>query len=278
MASVTARPSAKFRTNNLLDSGFYPTSASPKLARAVDRFTIGMPIPRLNASLAASFTHVERVDEKRSRLVSLTYSQTIAKDYNTFIHAYRDLVGRGQMGVFAGLSFTFGKGLIAQSTASFGREGKGVNVEFSRPLGTEAYDYGWRLYDTEGTQAARGVTTAFRTPWARGGAGIRQDSSIVGGYGELEGALVASPGGLFVARRVHDAFAIVDVGVPGVEVLYENRPVGRTDWRGLILVPDAQSFMRAKVAISPETLPGEVHADLTETDIIPGFRAPPRCG
>ena len=85
-------------------------------------------------------------------------------------------------------------------------------------------------------------------------------------------AIVTTPAGVFAARRINDAFAIVDVGAPGVEVLHENRVVGRTDWRGMIVVPDLQSFQRSKIAISPETMPGERHASLTETDIMPGFR------
>lgn len=272
VASMTARATSRFRTANLLDSGFYPSTASPKVPRAVDRLTLGVPIERWNASLSASFTQVNRVDDPRSRLISLTYTQTIAKDYNTFVHAFRDLSDRRQTGIFAGISFTFGKNLIAQSAASFGRESRRASFELTRPIGPDAFDYGWRIANAEGNQATRTAAASFRTPWMRGSAGLRQDGTSLGGYGELEGALVAAPGGLFVSRRINDAFAIVDVGAQGVEVLHENRPIGRTDWRGLILVPEAPSFQRTKIAINPETLPPDYHADLTETDIMPGFR------
>ncbi len=277
VASMTARATNRVRTSNMVDSGFYPSSTSPKVARAVDRLSLGVPLERWNASIAASFTQVNRVDDPRSRLVSLTYTQTIAKDYNTFVHAFHDLADRRQTGVFAGVSFTFGKNLIAQSAATFGRESRGGSLEVTKPIGPDAFDYGWRLYNAEGGQASRSAAADFRTPWMRGSAGLRQDGQSFGGYGEVEGALVAAPGGLFVSRRIHDAFAIVDVGAPGVEVLHENRPVGRTDWRGLILVPEAPSFQRTRIAISPETLPGEYHAELTETDIMPGFRVPRPC-
>ena len=77
---------------------------------------------------------------------------------------------------------------------------------------------------------------------------------------------------MFATRRVGDAFAIVDVGAPGVEVLHENRPVGRSGPFGKVVVSDVPSLQRSKIAIAPETLPGESHASITETEIMPSFR------
>lgn len=272
VASATANRNVRRFNGNLFDSGFYQSSASPRVARAIDRLTLGIPFESLNASLAMSFTNIERGNGERSQLVGLTYSQTFGKHYNTYISAYADLADRRQMGVIAGLSFTIGQGLIAQSAASLARDNRSASVEVSRPMGSKEHDYGWRVYNTEGTLASRGASGTYRGPWARAGAGVRQESSLVGGYGELDGAIVMTPSGVFATQRVNDAFAVVDVGAAGVEVLHENRVVGRTGWLGKLVVPDAQSFLRTKIAISPETLPGEHHASITETDIIPGFR------
>jgi outer membrane usher protein len=272
VASVTANPNPRLFNSNLIDSGFYQSSASPRVARTIDRVTMGIPFEKLNASLALSFTNIERDNRERSQLLGLTYSQTFRKHYNTYISAYADLADRRHMGVIAGLSFTIGQGLIAQSAASLTRESRTASVELSRPMGSKEHDYGWRIYDSEGTSSSRGASGTYRGPWARAGAGVRQESNLVGGYGELDGAIVMTPSGVFATQRVNDAFAVVNVGTAGVEVLHENRVIGRTGWLGKLVVPDAQSFLRTKIAISPETLPGEHHASITETDIIPGFR------
>lgn len=272
VASVTARHVPTKLSDNLADSGFYQFQRSPRVARAVDRVTLGVPIERLNASLALSFVNIERADHDKSRLLNLTYTQTIARKYNAFVNAYGDLAAKREAGITAGLSFMIGDDITVTASGTTSRSGHGGTLDVSRALGSRDHDYGWRLYDSEGQHGQRGASASYRSPWARTSAGIRQDRSTVGGFGEIEGAIVTTPSGVFASRRVNDAFAIVDVGAAGVEVLHENRPVGKTDWRGVIVVPDMQSFQRTKIAISPETLPGDMHASLTETDVMPGFR------
>lgn len=272
VASVTARINPTIASTNLIDSGFYLPSRSAKVAKTMDRLTLGMPVPGVNATAALSFVNIERAGEARSHLVGLTYSQTIAKKYNFFINGYGDLASRRDAGVTAGLSFVFDNGIVASSTASGSRDTRNIGAEVIRPVGPESTDYGWRAYSNEGSSTRRGVAGTYKTPWVRADAGLRQEGPIVGGHGELEGAIVATPAGVFASRRIHDSFAVVDVGVPGVEVLHENRPVGRTGWLGKVVVPDLHSFQRSKIAISPETVPGASIASLTETEVIPGFR------
>ncbi len=272
VASVTARKIPTRLSDNLADSGFYILQRSPRVARAMDRFTIGVPFARLNASFALSLANIERGDGEKSRLISATYSQTFAKKYNAFVNAYGEIANKRELGLTAGVSFTLGDDIIVSAAASPLRGDRGAQLDISRPIGQKEHDYGWRLHDTEGKNAQRGASASYRNPWAQTGAGIRQDGATLGGFGEIEGALILTRTGAFAARRVNDAFAIVDVGAPGVEVLHENRVVGRTDWRGTIVVPELRSFQRSKIAISPETLPGGRHASLTETDVMPGFR------
>lgn len=272
VASATARAGPSRASTNLVDSGFFLPSRSAKVAKSTDRLTLGFPIPGVNATAALSFVNLERAGEARSHLVGLTYSQTIAKKYNFFINGYGDLAARRDAGVTAGLSFVFDNGIVASSSASGSRDAREIGAELLRPLGPEAFDYGWRAFDAEGSSPRRGVAGAYKTPWLRAEAGLRQEGVTIGGHAELEGAIVATPAGVFASRRINDSFAIVDVGVPGVEVLHENRPVGRTGWLGKVVVPDLHSFQRSKIAISPETVPGTAVASITETDVIPGFR------
>jgi outer membrane usher protein len=272
VASVTVRPQSVGDADDLADSGFFVLNRSSKLPRAIDRLTFGLPITSWNASLAASLINIERVEGDRSRLLSLTYSQTFAKKYNTYIAAYADLHHKNEAAITAGLSFQFKDDLIINTALTKNRETSSAGVEIMRPLGTKSYDYGWRLHTVEGANPLRGASGTYRNPWSMINAGIRQDPDFVGGYAELDGAIVATSSGVWPTRRVQDAFAVVDTGAPGIEVLHENRPVGKTNWFGKIVVPDLQSFQRSKIAISPETVPGGTYLTMTETDVIPGYR------
>jgi outer membrane usher protein len=272
VASITARQVKPDTTGDLVDSGFFVLNRSARMPKAVDRFTMGVPLPKWNASMAASFVNLERADGEKSHLLSLTYSQTFNKKYNMFVAAYSDLADNRQAGISAGLSFSLGDDIILTSSIAGSRDTRSASFEAIRPLGPKASDYGWRVYTNEGTTMQRGASGVYRNPWAQIGAGIRQDDRFVGGFVELDSAVVANTAGVFPSRRVHDAFAIVDAGAPGVEVLHENRPVATTNWFGKAVVPDLRSFQRSKIAISPETVPAGNHVTLTEQDVIPGFR------
>lgn len=277
IASATALPQTASVSENFLDSGFFVLNRSAKTPRAMDRLTVGIPLEKYNASLSASFINLERSKGDISRLATVTWSQTFARKYNTFVTVFSDFGTTRQTGITAGLSFTLGNDILISTGAGGTRSDRVASFEANKPMGDKPYDYGWRLHDLESASSgarssSRGAQVVARTPYARAGAGVRQDGTTVGGYGELDGAVITSPSGVFATRRVHDAFAIVNVGAPGIEVLHENRPVGRSGASGKVVVSDVQSLQRGKISIAPETLPAESHASITETEIMPSFR------
>lgn len=89
----------------------------------------------------------------------------------------------------------------------------------------------------------------------------------------LEGSLVASGGGIFTTNRIDDAFAVVDVGAPGVDVLFENRSVGTTGRSGKLLVPGLRSYDTNSLAIDPGTLPLDADVPSTNATIRPAHRS-----
>lgn len=273
IAAVTATTAAAAKLNsNFLDSGFFVLNRSANVPRALDRLSVGKTFESLNATLSASFVNVERSKGDVSRLATVTWSQTFEKKYNAFVTLFSDFGSQRRTGAVAGLAFTLGDDILVNASAGLTGSERSANLDISRPVGNKEYDYGWRLYDLESKSSSRGAQAAFRSPYSRASAGVRQEGTSLGGFGELDGAAIVTPSGVFASRRVHDAFAVVDVGAPGVEVLHENRPVGRSGPFGKVLVTDVPSFQRTKIAISPESLPGETHASVTEAEIMPNFR------
>lgn len=89
----------------------------------------------------------------------------------------------------------------------------------------------------------------------------------------IEGAVVAAGGGVFLSRRIDDAFAIVDAGAPGIEVHAENRPVGRTGRSGRILVPDLRAYEANVLSIDPVDLPLDAVLDQTRMTVRPAHHS-----
>lgn len=272
VASVTARTAPTGLSPTLIAAGFAPVARSPSVPKAMDRVSLGVPIEKLKASFSASFVNLERDGGEKSRLVALSYSQSVLEDVNAFATAFTDLKDRNQAGVFVGLSWTIGPDYQIGASYEGTRSGSSVGIEAQRMMGAKPHDYAWHAYDREGKKSERGASGAYRNPWSRIELGLRQNPNAVGGYAGVEGALIASPSGLFATNRVNDAFAIVDAGAPGVEVLRENRVVGKTDFRGKLVVPDLQSFQRTRIAINPESLSGDRFSSVNDTEVMPGFR------
>jgi outer membrane usher protein len=90
---------------------------------------------------------------------------------------------------------------------------------------------------------------------------------------EVDGAIATTGGGVFLANRVNDAFAVVDTGVPGVGVFYENRPVGTTDSGGRLLIPGLRSYQSNKIAIDTGNLPVDADIVASQDVVAPADRS-----
>ena len=107
---------------------------------------------------------------------------------------------------------------MASSGVSRDRNGANLTLDVVKPLSQQPGSLGWRLHDSEGATPDRSAAVAYRSNFARMEAGVRQDGRGARATGEIEGAVVTMGNGVFLANRIDDGFAVVDAGVPGVEV------------------------------------------------------------
>lgn len=69
----------------------------------------------------------------------------------------------------------------------------------------------------------------------------------------------------FGTNTLTDAFTLVSTTEPGVEVFYENRPAGKTDQRGLLLIPALVATGINRMRVDPATWP--IHWTASESNI-----------
>ena len=90
----------------------------------------------------------------------------------------------------------------------------------------------------------------------------------------LSGGATLLGGEVRAVRTVTDSFAMVDVGgVPDMTVYFENQPVGRTDDRGVALVPNLRSFDVNRLSIDPLELPLDATVTDTHVQTVPPYRS-----
>lgn len=250
----------------------YLPNITAKPPRALDQVAVAVPLNFDETTLNFSFTRLETAGNEVSSIVGSTASRPIGENGNIFVTAYTDLERKNAFGMFAGLSWSFGGGRFGSTGVSSSDGGTTVISEFAKAEQAEVGSSGWRVRDSEGENSSRAVSASYRAPFGRMEAGIEQSGNALRGSAQLDGAVVLSGGDVFVSNRVDDAFAIVDAGAPGVDVQIENRPVGKTNGRGKLLLPNLRAYQSNKITIDPSALPIDASIDSTREVVMPSDR------
>ena len=242
--------------------------------RALDRIGMSMPMPfDENSSIGTSFIHLRDTSGNVSNIVTGSWSRALPYKASIFATVFSDISNKSNTGVFAGLSYPFSDSISSSASVSSGQGGTTASVDAVKPLGPTSGSIGWRVRESEGASPYREASVAYRSDYARIQAGASQNRSDSRGSIEVEGAAVTMGGGVFLSNRIDDAFAVVQTGVPHVQVLNENRPIGITDAKGFLLVPTLRSYQSNKITIDPTNLPVDISVDNTREVVAPADRS-----
>ncbi len=235
--------------------------------RARDQLVLSLPIRDNIAALALSYTNVEFDGGDRSRVVGLSLTRSLAGSGSLFATMFADLDDDSMFGVAAGFSIALGRDQHLSVSVDESPAGPSVATTLAWSTGDDRLD--WRLRDIEGTNSSRQATLFFEPDIARVQLGVGQAPGGFQGIARIEGAVVFAGGSFFMTAPTRDAFAVVDVGVPGVPVLYENRDAGETNRRGTLLIPNVRSYRANHIAIDPAALPIDTRVGRTDLTVVP---------
>ena len=179
-----------------------------------------------------------------------------------YLTGFHDFARSSSTGFTGGVSFALGP---RTSGAILGSSGDGTSagtIQASQSAPT-IDDTGYQLIEGLGHPSRQLAVGTYRSPWGLADAGIDVADHQTSVRADAQGALAFTDGSLFASNTIYDSFAVVDTGAPGIRVLQENRPYGRTDGAGQLLVTDLRAFDANRVAIDPEDVP--IDAEVGET-------------
>ncbi|WP_458097820.1 fimbria/pilus outer membrane usher protein [Roseomonas sp. WA12] len=275
-ASITWA-SDRFADVAALDGASYP--------RRITRASASVPL--LGGALSLAYADVRRDEGLRRRddvreagfarlpsasIVSATYSRSLFGRANFYATGYTDLSGNSGEGILFGLSFSIGDRTTVAATASLDQGRVYGGLQASRSA-VASGDLGWRAYASEGGLSRQLGEIEYKAPTGRLLAGVDRIGSETALRAEARGAITAAGGGLFLSDTVQTSFAIVETGQPGVGVMQENRPVGRTDSHGRLLVTDLRPYERNRIGIAPDDVPPDATIVETSRMVTPRQRA-----
>lgn len=263
MASVSANASKTATISGL---------SYARAPRVLDQVSVSTQLGFDETSLNFSYTQLETFDERKSRLLGISATRPFGKNGNIFITAYKDFEDKGSYGIFAGLSWTFGGGISSSAGLSSNTDGYSVTADVAKSEQQTEGSYGWRLRGSRGNSDIISASGSYRGRVGRVAAGIDQFNRTTQAYAQMDGSIAIAGGDIFVGNRIDDAFAIVDAGAPGVEISLENRPIGQTNRRGKILLPNLRSYDVNTITLDPSNLPIDARVDRTKQTVIAAER------
>ena len=236
---------------------------------AVDQLTASYGLPDMQLTVGGGVIHYFAADGTESLLINANATKSFRNQMTLFANAYIDSLDTSNFGF--GVGFTMPLGGADKSTSPLSsaanydnKNGPSVQASASKPLDSSYGSYGWRASGLYSNGANLSASGAYRAEQALVSADVNSNSNIVSGDMRVEGSLIGTKAGVFAGNQVQDAFAVVDAGVPGVRVEYENRYAGTTGKSGKLLLTELQSYRPAKISIDPNTLP--LNSNVTETD------------
>jgi outer membrane usher protein len=248
------------------------TSARPYLA--LDRITFSAPLPIDDRSnVSASFIRLLDSYGTLSNILTGTFTRSLPFSASLFATVFHDFGTRKNTGVFAGLTIPIGPSASISAGVSKGRGGITGGIDVVQSLGPEPGSYGWRVHEAEGATIDRQVSMSYRSNYGTIHAGVSETNSNTGAALQLRGSITTMDGGIFLSNWIDDGFAVVNVGIPGVTVLHENRPAGVTDSQGMLLLPALRAYQRNKIEVDPVNLPVDAEIESTHEVVTPADRA-----
>jgi outer membrane usher protein len=236
--------------------------------QSFEQVTLSYGFPELESNIGASFIHSDAGDGSEAAILSAYFSQQLPHDLSLHASGFIDLGDRGNIGASLGLHIPFGTNYGSSTSLNLGRGSTQATTSLSKGGGGGTGSQGWRVDYSGGEQRRASASTHYVSSKSDMNAIMHLTGGRASGNMTASGSFAFADGELFLARQIGDAFAIVDAEYPGIEVLSQNRAVGKTGRNGKILVPNLAAYYKNKIEIETDSLPVAAEAIRTETHAV----------
>lgn len=223
----------------------------------------------MGGTVGVNWTRQRSASGQRFGVLSLTATQRVSERVHANLTGWRTLEGDDGWGALFLLSWFPGERENAGFGYQTGDTGSLGILSAQSSLPSDA-GWGWQTELAEGRDRyVRGAVTN-RNRYNDVSAQIEaREDSLSARMGAL-GALAWMPGTLKAGRQISDAYAMIDLGYPDVEVFQENRPVGHTGADGKLLVNNLNAYQSNRLGVDPLDLPMDVNIADAERRVVPG--------
>lgn len=226
--------------------------------------------------LSASWVDRTTVDGQRNQLLSLsaTYRPSNRIQLSIGVQQVRQPVSASF--VFVSLVLPLGEQHLGVVSAAQGQGERAAqwSVQSLRDGTSEDEIAQYRVFGEVGRNDSAGASYQRNQSWGQWTVEGESRGSDSHASLRLSGAVGWLPGSAFATRRVDDSVVVVDSdGQPDVPVYFENRPAGRTNAAGRLVVPQARAYQVNRVSIDATALPIDHTVADENLQVVPRRRA-----
>jgi outer membrane usher protein len=256
-----------------------PTSHPP---RKLVQLSVGTPLKEW--TLNAAFTYLDTgpstdpnqvpgLDNKPvSKIVNLSAARPLASG-TLSMTAFRDLSQPRNSGLFAAYSVSLSPSVSATAGVTSTPGSTTGSVEVIKRLDEAPGSYGYRARAADIPSSDGFASASYRSAFGRIEAAVAKNGKSPSGALELEGAIATLGRDVFLSNRIDDSFAVVQTGVPGLDVYNENRLAAKTDANGNALLPRLRAYQVNKIAVDPTNLPLDSDIETAHDIVAPADRS-----
>jgi len=225
-------------------------------------------------SFGLSYLYLRYPAQEATRLASVYWFRAIGKSASMNVSLNQNLDNRRERSLFVGFTWA----LDGNITASVGVQRDRDQTVYTADAQSSAPGdggIGWRAGLRQGGGQNGGQAEIdYLGRYGRAMAGISVLGESRFAYAGATGSIAFMGGQPFASRRIDDGFAVVSTdGIAGVPVKLENRDIGTTDDRGMLLVAPLRSYQNNQLSIDPMQLPPDVRIERVRTLATPSDRA-----
>lgn len=225
-------------------------------------------------SFGLSYLYLRYAGQTATRYASAYWFKSLGRTASVNVSANQNLDDSRQRSVFVGLSWALDGNISVSNGVQRDNAHTTYTADAQQSMPSEG-GFGWRAGLRQGEGQSGGQAEVnFLGRYGRLAAGVSDYGGSRYSYANVTGALVFMGGQTFAAQRIDNAFAVVSAdGIAGVPVMLENRVIGITDSKGMLLVVPLNAYQDNQLAIDPMQLPADVRIDRVKTLATPSDRA-----
>lgn len=205
--------------------------------------------------------------------LSLVFSRALPGGVDGSVTAFHDFTGTTGNGMFFGLSIPIGQ----DANVSLANSNSGGNSAQTVQIVHNAVnrgDIGWRYQQQRGELSSEDLGLSYKSPYGFVSAEAEQSAGTMAWRVGASGAISTLDGHVFVSNSIDDSFAVVDTaGIAGVEVLQENRPVGRTNNQGILFIGGLRAYETNQLSIAAGDIPLDINLSFDRLNVVPNDRS-----